>query len=246
MSADDYAERPARPIGQDDAERITMGAGDLAVYCADIGSVRNGKFGWAVVCDTQQRCGRNIEELVDDVVQSLTAGYRVALGFECPLWVPVSDDPAGLTNGRAVDGNRPWSAGAGTSALAAGLTETAWILREMHRRSRHGRVSLPAAHLEWHEFVDAHDGIFLWEAFVTGEAKYAGADHDQHIADALTACREFAERLPDPAADSVTEPPHEVRSLIGAALLWSGWSEDLSLLRARCLVVRPTRPHVKP
>ena len=40
------------------------------------------------------------------------------------VWVPVPDDPRGLTAGRALDGNKPWSAGAGASALAAGLTET--------------------------------------------------------------------------------------------------------------------------
>ncbi len=33
------------------------------------------------------------------------------------------DDPSGLTTGRAVDGNKAWSAGAGAGVLAAGLTE---------------------------------------------------------------------------------------------------------------------------
>lgn len=94
----------------------------LAIYCADIGSIRKDNFGWAVVDGDGQRGGTVIGELVDAVVGSLAAGVKVALGFECPLWVPVPDDASGLTAGRTVDGNRPWSAGAGASALAAGLT----------------------------------------------------------------------------------------------------------------------------
>lgn len=81
---------------------------------------------------------------------------------------------------------------------------------------------------------------------LTGAAKTAGAEAetDGHIADALTACKEFAAGEPDPAAESAREPSHAVRSLIGAAVLWSGWSDDLGLLRARCLVVKPTGPAI--
>ena len=99
-----------------------MNAEGLAIYCADIGSIKRGNFGWAVVHGGEQRGGKKIGELVEDVVGSLAAGIKVALGFECPLWVPVPDEPRGLTAGRAVDGNRAWSAGAGASALATGLT----------------------------------------------------------------------------------------------------------------------------
>ncbi len=105
-------------------------------------------------------------------------------------------------------------------------------------------VSPPATHFDWQGFTGADTGIFLWEAFVTGAAKASGtgADKGGHVADALTACKEFAKRLPNPAAGSPCEPVHAVRSLIGAAVLWSGWSEDLDLLWARCLVVKPTGP----
>ena len=221
-----------------------MNAEGLAIYCADIGSIKRDNFGWAVVHGDRQRGGKEIGELVDDVVGSLAAGIKVALGFECPLWVPVPGDPSGLTAGRVVDGNKPWSAGAGASALATGLTETGWILRDIRRRLRDGGVSPPSTHLDWQDFTGTDMGIFLWEAFVTGEAKATGTDADKggHVADALTACREFASRLPDPGTGSPCEPGHAVRSLIGAAVLWSGWSEDLGLLRARCLVVKPTGP----
>ena len=212
-----------------------MNAEGLAIYCADIGSVKRGNFGWAVVHGDRQRGGRKIGALVDDVVASLAEGVKVALGFECPLWVPVPEDPRGLTAGRAVDGNKAWSAGAG----AAALTETAWILDEVRRRLTDGGVSPPPAHLEWPEFAGSDAGMFFWEAFVTGGAKAKGAGKCEHVADALTACKEFAARLPDTEKGSVCEPTHAVRSLIGAAVLWSGLSDDLGLLRAGCLVVKP-------
>ena len=55
--------------------------------------------------------------MVDDMVVSLADGIKVALGFECPLWVPVPEEASALTAGRVVDGNKAWSAGAGASVL---------------------------------------------------------------------------------------------------------------------------------
>lgn len=217
-----------------------MNADALAICCADIGSIRNDNFGWAVVHGDRQRGGKAIGGLVEEVVGSLAAGVKVALGFECPLWVPVPDDPLGLTAGRKVDADRAWSSWVGASVLAAGLTETVWILRQIRRGLADKGASLPSAYLDWDAFTGAETGIFLWEAFVTGAAKAAASEEDGHTADARIACGEFAARLPDPTSKSVDEPPHAVRSLIGAALLWAGWSEDLKLLRARCLVVKPT------
>ena len=119
----------------------------LAIYCADIGSIRRGNFGWAVLDGDHQHHGEAIGGLVDDVVANLAAGTKVALGFECPLWVPVSGEPSDLAAGRAVDGNRSWSAAAGTCALAAGLTETAWILKQMRLRLTERSGSIPRAYL---------------------------------------------------------------------------------------------------
>ena len=195
------------------------------------------------MCGGRKGSGDSIHELVHEVVACLTAGHKVALGFECPLWVPVPQDPKGLTAGRAVDGNKPWSAAAGTSALAAGLTETAWILREIRRRLTDEGISPPSAFLDWLEFANANTGLFLWEAFVTGDAKAANLDAstNAHAADAMIACKEFLAHLPDLASKGYSEPSHPIRSLIGAALLWSDWSRDLSLLRNKCLVVKPMR-----
>jgi len=75
-------------------------------------------------------------------------------------------------------------------------------------------------------------GLFLWEAFVTADAKGR-----THAADAEIAVDCFAGRLPDiPAANAVQET--SVHSLIGAALLRTGWSTDLGLLETPCVVIR--------
>jgi hypothetical protein len=65
--------------------------------------------------------GRDISVFAEGIAKDLSAGYAVALGFECPLFVPVAKAPEHLTKGRAGEGNRPWSAGAGVAVLASGL-----------------------------------------------------------------------------------------------------------------------------
>src|SRR5271167_3182425 len=95
-------------------------------------------FGWArlavdasgSVCSS----GREIQSFADNIAADINAGHRVALGFECPLFVPVPDDPKHLTSARPGEGNRAWSAGAGAGSLATGLTETVWILDRVRRR----------------------------------------------------------------------------------------------------------------
>ena len=204
----------------------------LEVYCADIGSVKGGKFGWASRCtgpNPRECLGTDIQQLVTQVACDLNNGKKVALGFECPLWVPVACDPRELTSARCGEGNHPWSAGAGPTSLAAGLTETAWILSGIRRESQHVK-----AFLDWSQFRAAKNGLFLWEAMVTGENRTGS-----HEGDAAAAACAFIKALPDPAACNAVTSPHKVRSLIGAALLWAGWSNDLQLLRTPCVVIRP-------
>ena len=141
----------------------------LVVYCADIGSVANGRFAWASRClraKPRVSTGNDIRCLVTQVAQDLNSGRKVALGFECPLWVPVACDPRELTSARCGEGNRAWSAAAGATSLAAGLTETAWILSGIRSETQHVE-----AYLDWPRFAAAEHGLFLWEAMVTG------ADH---------------------------------------------------------------------
>jgi len=66
---------------------------DLVIFCADVGSVKSGNFGWArseakdaSVADND---ASRPADLAEAVVRELRAGCPVALGFECPLFVPV-------------------------------------------------------------------------------------------------------------------------------------------------------------
>lgn len=205
------------------------------MVCADIGSVKKGRFGWARVQLPRVEPpyqASSIRELVESLAHDLVEGVPVALGLECPLFVPIPADPTALTSARRGEGNRPWSAGAGAAALATGLTETVWILQEVRRVTG----TSCEAYVDWQEFSTAGAGLFLWEAFVTGASKSTG-EADSHAADALIACEAFASALPDPRAVNAIDEP-QVHSLLGAALLRSGWSTDVGLLSAPCLVVR--------
>ena len=71
------------------------------IYCADIGSIPNGRFGWARSAAAKRkierhRGGTEIVELVDGLADDLAAGHGVALGFERPLFVPVPEQPLRL------------------------------------------------------------------------------------------------------------------------------------------------------
>lgn len=78
----------------------------------------------------------------------------------------------------------------------------------------------------------------FFEAFVTGVAKGSDHAHDALIA-AEAAKSLFGQTRPYRSAIDETE----VFSLLGAALLRTGWSSDLSVLSTPCLVVRPDFPH---
>jgi hypothetical protein len=202
------------------------------IYCADIGSVAKCSFAWARGVGFGQDLTitgkKSICEFVDEVAKDLNAGDGVAMGFECPLFVPISDDPARLTSARNGEGSRPWSAGAGAAALATGLTETVWILREIRRQIR----SDVPAFVSWPVFREVGHGLFLWEAFVTSPAK-----GETNIDDAKIAVCSFAAKMPDIlTANAIYET--SVHSLIGAALLRTGWSTELSLLETPCVVIK--------
>lgn len=154
-------------------------------------------------------------------------------GFESPLFVSVPTDAFQLGKARPGEGNRPWSGGPGTAALATGLVETAWILRELRQRC-------PAAFafVDWDEFTAAGVGLFLWEAFVTGTAK--AATHTDH---ALIAARTFRDALAAPAAANAVTAEGPI-SLLGTAMMWSGWTTDLDALHTPCLAIKASPPHV--
>ena len=158
-----------------------------------------------------RRQARDISILVSSVAADLDEDRPAAFGFECPLYVPFSRNPGELTAQRPGERGRPWSAAGGAASLATGLAETVWILQRLI-----DRLQGPAqAFLAWQTEIGR--GLFLWEAMVTGKAK--GASHEEDSEIAVRAFRSWASgaAAPDAAVAS------EVHSLIGAALLRTGW-----------------------
>lgn len=198
----------------------------LSVYCADVGSVTKHNFGW--YGDRDGTSGGNITDLAAQIARDLLEQRPVALGFECPLFVPLVKDPQRLGCKRPGEA-LAWSAGAGTGALATGLVQVLWLLREI--RERVGNQTCPA-YLRWSEFVEAGEGLFLWEAFVSGKGK-----RDSHAADAQAAVEAFRAALPDPDRASCVVC-NDVQSLVGAALVRTGWTTDLSVLATPSPVIR--------
>ena len=198
---------------------------NLAVVCADIGSTARGNFGWwsSAGCE-----GTLPSTLASHVADRLNAGCPVALGFECPLFIPLSSDEMRLTNARPGEGSRPWSAGAGCGALATGIVQSTWVLQEIRCLLDKPRT----AYCDWEDFVQSGSDLLIWEAFVSGKGKAEG-----HVADARAAVAAFEAALPDPRDSNTVRCESPVISLIGAALIRSGWSQDQGLLEQPCLVV---------
>ncbi|MDQ2655340.1 MAG: hypothetical protein M3Z20_20095 [Chloroflexota bacterium] len=201
---------------------------DVVVWAVDVGSVKRNRFGWCRRTGQNMESSHDIRKLVAGIVMDLDQGKRVALGFECPLFVPITEDPELLTSARVGEGNRAWAAGAGCGALATGLTESVWVLEGI--RQAMTKPVVPT--VDWQRFRDREANLFLWEAFVTGAAKGI-----HHMNDAEIAAEKFWLSLDNiPGANAVSaESPF---SLIGAALLRSQLTSDLSVLFKPCVVLR--------
>lgn len=201
---------------------------NLSIFCADVGSIKAKKFGWAAkLSDGRNLDGNNIEDFAQHIADEITRESKVAIGFECPLFVPMRSNPENVNSARNGEGNRSWSAGAGTGALATGLVEVLWVMNEINRLLR----AAPKAEFDWSEFQNS-ESVFLWEAFVTSTAKGAG-----HSEDAQIAVTQFSKSLPDPWSANAIQKEN-VLSLVGAAALRAGWSVNIEALSKQCLVIK--------
>jgi hypothetical protein len=199
------------------------------IAALDVGAVRN--VGWWRRSDDSESGGTDLNDLCHMVSDDLTADRQVALGFEAPCWIPRAIDIAGLGRARRGDGNRAWSAGAGPSVLATGLQQSTFVLD--HIRSAAGRISVGLDPLRW---LHGDFQLLLWEAFVSAGAKDRAANNP-HISDARAAVEAFRQRIAQESPVSDCEPD-QVISLLGAALLVSGTTDDASVLHQAAFVVK--------
>lgn len=196
-------------------------------FCADVGSIPNNNFGWASCVDEKWMTGTDIGIFASSIADAVQRQDKVSIGFECPLFVPVRDDPQKVASARQGERQRSWSAGAGTGALATGMVQSLWMMRRV--KDILGYAPTPT--FDWEEF-EKTNSVFLWEAFVT-----SGAGGITHIHDAEAALRCFlalvggAEKI-----SAITES--SVMSLIGACAIRAEWSKDIELIWKPCLVVK--------
>jgi len=204
---------------------------ELQVYCADIGSIGRGNFAWASRHPPLLRHAvdpMSIESLAAAALADLKGGRAVALGFEMPLFLPVTMAPGKLGKARATDKDAPsWSSSTGASVMATGIVQAAWVLRSLFE-------CLPAASIttSWDRFAAERDGLLVWEAFVTRGAK--GVTHEE---DAAIGVKAFCNQLPAPGdaeADEVEGP----LSLAAAICVWAGWPLPPAELRQMGTLVR--------
>jgi hypothetical protein len=207
----------------------------FSIYCADVGSVTT-NFGWAKVDRSGDvvDSGTAIDVLAARVATDLDSGESIALGFECPLWVPLPTESDQLGKARPGESgvgrpSRPWSAGAGLGSLAAGLVQVPWVLLEI----RSSTAVDPTGTTSWAQFDEEKATVLIWESMVTDEAK-----GESHVDDARVGALAFEASLPDPRAADACPAVSPVYSLTGAALLRAGWSGDLGLISEAPLVIR--------
>jgi hypothetical protein len=207
------------------------------IYAVDVGSTlagRNGvAFAWAKVPREggQPLVSTDPLDLADALTVDLGSGRSVALGLEAPLFIPVPMDVDRLSRGRENEGNRSWAAPAGGYVAALALHQAAWLLRRLHTTCR-TVCDLTVDPKRWSQ-DDERPVLFCWEAFVSGPA------HTIHVRDAATAAMYFQSQQSELASAIRAEDP---LSLFGCAVLWSGWSTDLTWLHRPPVVLRPGEP----
>jgi hypothetical protein len=197
----------------------------MRVAAIDIGSF--GKLGWAI--DHPWACGDELEGCVNALVEALNQG-PLALGFEAPQFVPLRDNQENLTKARCGEGARPFSAGAGAAVLVTSLVTVPYVLKGLREGVPEATVTF-----DWRQPPTKPRELLVYEAFVTNQQNNAP---NRHVRDAKLAIAAFRLGIEDPQFESSVTVPTGF-NLLGAALLRTGWSTDIGLLSAQCLVVAP-------
>jgi hypothetical protein len=220
------------------------------VVAVDIGSVRPpSKFAWAAF-DAPGRDavdeGTHPQSAVSALVPGLLTGAQAALVLEAPMSVPV---PGGrpdawheLGKARRGERDRPWSAGAGAGALATGLAQGGWMLRQL-------AITVPglATTTQPGTWRRGDAQLLLAEAFITASGKPEPLPAGQHAADAVAAGLALVEILDSsaPITSRVCCSPQDPFNLLAAMALWAGLRLDPAELHAEVLVVA-AQPEHKP
>ena len=89
---------------------------------------------------------------------------------------------------------------------------------------------------DWTSFASQGANLLIWEAFVSGTSETGGTG--LHIEDATVAARAFWASYRGEEAQASNVTAQNPYSLVGAALLRAGLSDELSFLREPCVVIK--------
>lgn len=207
------------------------------VACLDVGSPKKGNVGWAILYDGLRMTGGDLNAFVSPIAECLKAGQTVAVGFECPLYIPRRTDIECMTSPRLGEVGLNWCGGPGASVLATGLAQVNWCLVRVAELAPEVRGTT-----RWDDFAAGRAPLYCWEAFITsrtGEIVDPGNVDElpSHQRDALCGALAFENAVISGAPVSGLGDEAAV-SLIGLHLLQSGLAEDVSLLSERCTVLK--------
>lgn len=179
--------------------------------------------------------GDGVRDFADRIASDLSAGYKVALGFEHPLYIDVPKNP----DQKAIFLEKESSVAQGPgserrfgclprSTFAPGLSETAWVLEKV--RIGTAREITPA--FGWRRFIDAKDNLFIWEALITSDKR-----NWQTSTNAELAARSFLRLYPRMPVPEISEGSVPF-SLAAAALMWAGFPVSRETLYSPCVTVK--------
>jgi hypothetical protein len=216
------------------------------VYACDVGSTKvnektnENRFGWARLPEDQDQPqgGKAIDKCLESLAADVKSGHHLALGMECPLFLPMPESSEDLSSGRQGEEDRSCFAPPGGYVATLGLHQLAWLLKKIKTVQPDVGHHFTCDLADWMPVNPQGKRILLWEAFVSKQAH-----SEEHERDAATAVTEFQRRfMGNPKFASDIEEEGAVLSLAGVALLWAEWSVDLGLLSARPHVIKVVDP----
>jgi hypothetical protein len=189
----------------------------------DVGKPEN--VGWASSKHRGEVHGA-LDAAINQLAAHLKEDGRATIGFEAPVWTPRRANFNDFTKARGgVEKrlSRAWTAPAGACVLACSLGLMPWLFERIAKTAPNAKATVSLD--RWHD----RGGLFVWEAFVTGEAKRA-----THGEDARAALEAFEARWPDLRSDVPEEP---AVNLAVAAALAAGLDVDPGEIAAASIVV---------
>jgi hypothetical protein len=208
----------------------------MRIFGADVGSISKRRFAWAMVdpADAAGRAGgHDPSTLADRIKEELLRGELVALGFECPLVLPVPDLWDHLGMARTGEGSRAWAANAGASSMATGLVQLCWTLAQL------ATTKATTQPTSW----DIGRPLLLWEAFVSGPGKRDRNESTEHLTDAWSAVQAFAQRLDKLSNQSeIHVGDHRPLNLAAVAALHAGLDIDQAEIALPLMVAEAVLP----